>query len=97
MPTTQGIMEVYERSAALRDSLSEEESLVATHLERGHSLIEFSRRSSPGALNPSPEALTLPEPRHMGDYISAHCKHECNITRQVRHAKQACLRGSQGP
>jgi hypothetical protein len=29
-PTTHGIMEAYERSAVLRDSLSEEESVVAT-------------------------------------------------------------------
>ena len=76
-------MKVYERSAALRNSLSEEEALVATLLVRGHIFVEIPGRSSPGALDPSPEALTLPEPRPMGDYISAPCKHECNIIRQV--------------
>jgi hypothetical protein len=75
-PTTQGIMEVYERSADLRVFLSEEESLVAIQLVRGHKLVEVLGRSSPGALDPSPEALILPEPRSMGGYISAPCKHE---------------------
>jgi hypothetical protein len=82
-------MEVYERFAALRVSLSEESS-VAIQLVRGHRLVEFPRRSSPGALDPSPEALTLPEPHHMGDYITAPCKHECIIIGQVRHDKHAC-------
>ena len=39
--TTQGIMEVNERSAAMRDSLLEEESSVAAQLVRSHRLVEF--------------------------------------------------------
>jgi hypothetical protein len=42
------------------------------------------------ALDSSPEALAFPEPRPMGDYITAPCKHEYNIIRQMRHAKQSC-------
>ena len=71
-------MEVYDRSAALRVSLSEEEeSSVAT---QSHRLVEVPGRSIPGALDPSPEAVTLPEPRPMEDYIVAPCKHECIIS-----------------
>jgi hypothetical protein len=89
-PTIEGIVEVYERFAALRVSLSEEESLAATEQVRGHKLVEVLERSGPEALDSSPEALTLPEPRPMGDYIRAPCKHECIIISQVRHAKEAC-------
>ncbi len=83
-------MEVYERSATLRDSLAMEESVVATQLVRGHKLVEVPGRSSPWVLDPSPEALTLPEPRPMADYITTPCRHESSIIRQVRHAKQEC-------
>ena len=64
--------------------------MVATQLVRGHILVEVPGRSSPGALDPSPEALNLPEPRHMADYNTTPCKHGCSIIMQVRHAKKTC-------
>ena len=88
-PATKGIMEVYEKSATLRVPLSEEDSLATIQLVRGHKLVEVIGRS--GALDPAPEALTLPEPRPIGDYITIPYKHKCNIIKQVRHAKQACM------
>jgi hypothetical protein len=86
--TAMGIMEVYERSANLRVPLLEEESLATTQLVRGHRLIEVLER--PGALDPAPEAVTIPEPRSSGNYITSPCKHEYNIIRPVRHAVHAC-------
>ena len=41
-----------------------------------------------GVLRPR-ETVTLPEPRTLGDYVTAPCKHECGILKQIRHAKQA--------
>jgi hypothetical protein len=61
---------------------------VATQLVRGHILVEVL--GSAGVLDPEPEPLTLPEPRPIGDYITTPCKHECNVLRQRRYAKQAC-------
>jgi hypothetical protein len=48
----------------------------------------------PGAYDPEKpdfalEPVTLPEPRLLSDYTSAPCKHECDIIKQIRHAKQA--------
>jgi len=40
-------------------------------------------------LDPAPEPITLPEPRLISDYITAPCKHECSVMKQIRHAKQA--------
>ena len=68
-PTTKGIMEVYERSANLWVPLSAEKSMASTQLVRGHRLVEVPGR--PGALDPAPEAVTLLEPRRIGDYIIA--------------------------
>jgi len=39
--------------------------------------------------DPTPEPITLPEPRLLNDYITAPCKHECGIYKQIRHAMQA--------
>jgi hypothetical protein len=33
--------------------------------------------------------VTLPEPRQLSDFITAPCRHECNIIKQARHAKKA--------
>ncbi len=48
----------------------------------------------PGAYDPEkpdsiPEPMTLLEPRLMSDYITAPCKHECIVIKQIRHAKHA--------
>ena len=64
-----------------------EESLATTQLVRDYRPVEVHGR--PGELNLAPEAVTLPEPRPIGGYITAPCKHECIIIRQIRHAKHA--------
>ena len=43
----------------------------------------------PERLDPIPEPVTLPEPKTLGDLVSAPCKHECSILKQICHAKQA--------
>jgi hypothetical protein len=71
---------VNETSASLREPLvSEEETVVVTQLVRGHALLEVPGKSSQEVLDPTPEAMTLPDPRLLEDYITAPCKHESNI------------------
>ncbi len=38
---------------------------------------------------PPPDLISIPEPQTMLDYSIALCKHECNLLKQARHAKQA--------
>ena len=87
--TIEGVKGAYARTAELMDPLSEAEIQTATELVKGSKVVEV-----PGAYNPEIpdrvlETITLPEPRLLSDYKSAPCKHECNIIKQLRHAKQA--------
>jgi hypothetical protein len=87
--TVAGVKEAYERTEWLREPLSEEESCTTTEMVKGSKTVE-----APGAYDherpdPVPEPVTLPEPKLLGAYITAPCKHECNIFKQIRHAKQA--------
>jgi len=48
---------------------------------------------TPGSYDPErpdsiPEPVTLPEPRTLGDYVTAPYTHKCSILKQIRHAKQ---------
>ena len=49
---------------------------------------------TPGSYDPEksdsiPKPGTLPEPRTLGDFVTAPCKHEFSIRKQIRHVKQA--------
>ncbi len=78
-----------ERTEALREPLSEEETTIATDLIRGARLVEVPGGFDPDRRDSVPEPITLPEPRLLGDFITAPCKHECSIIKQVRRAKKA--------
>ena len=81
---------MYERSVALWEPLSEDETSVNTQLVSGYRQVEVPGRSSQEMLDPAPEVVTLLEPRPLEDYITVLCKHECIIIKQVRHVKQTC-------
>jgi hypothetical protein len=51
--------------------------------------VEVPGAYDPERPDPAPEPINLPEPRHLSDYTTAPCKHECGIYKQIRHAKQA--------
>jgi len=59
---------------------SEEELRTATHLVKGHSVVEV-----PGKWNRlgdnEPDLIVLPEPRTIQDFITAPCKHEVSLMR----------------
>ncbi len=77
------------RTAILREPLSAEETEGATDLVRGTRTVEVPGRFDPDKQDSVPEPITLPEPRLVSDYITAPCRHECGIIKQVRHAKKA--------
>jgi len=84
-----GVKEAFEMMEWLREPLSDEESKTTTEPMNGSRVME-----TPGAYDPErpdsvPEPVTLPEPRTLGDYVTAPCKHECSIPKQSRHDKQA--------
>jgi len=84
-------LEVNERSAAVREPLSKDKILVVKRLVRDQRLFEVPGRSSLKMLHPTPEVVTLSEPRPpLEEYIIDPGKHECNIIKQVRQAKEAC-------
>ena len=72
---------------ALREPLSEEETAGGTALIRGTRTVEVPGRFDPEKQDPVPEPITLPKPRLVSDFITAPCRHECSIIKQVRHAK----------
>jgi len=88
-PIMDGVWIVHERMEALREPLSVEETEVATDMIRGARTVEVPGRFDPENQDPAPEPMTLPEPRLMSGYITAPCRHECSIIKQVSHAKQA--------
>jgi len=79
--TVEGVKEAYERTEWLREPLSEEESSTATELVKGSRVVEahgaFDLERPDHVLKP----VTLLEPRLLGDYITAPCKHECGISK----------------
>jgi hypothetical protein len=82
-PTLEGVKEAMTRTEALREPLSEDETMVATDLVRGTRTAEVSGWFDPEKLD------SVSEPRLISDYNTAPCKHECIIIKQVRHAKKA--------
>ena len=87
--TVKGVKEASERTGWMREPLSEEESSTATELVKGSRVVEAPGAYDPDKQNLVLEPVTLLEPRLLGDYIIAPCKHECGIIKQIRHAKQA--------
>jgi hypothetical protein len=87
--TIAGVSAISERISALRAPLSAIEVAVATQLVRGHMTVEVPGRHSSEVLDGAPEALTLPDPRLLEDYITAPYKHVCKAIKMRRHAKQA--------
>ena len=87
--TVKGVKETFERTAGLREPLSEEESNTATELMKGSRVLETPGSYDPEKSDSTPEPVTLPEPRTLTDFVTAPCKHECSILKQIRHAKQA--------
>ncbi len=88
-PTLEGVKAALERTEALREPLSEEETTVTTDIVRGARMVEVPGGFDPDRRDLGPEPITLPEPRLLGDFITAPCKHECSIIKHVRHAKKA--------
>ncbi len=83
------VKEANGRMAAMRGPLSKGETEVVTELDRGSTTVEV-----PGAYNHEkpdsiPEPMSIPKPRLLSNYITAPCKHECNVIKKVRYAKQA--------
>ncbi len=87
--TVVGIKQAYERTEPLREHVSMEETRTATELVKGTRQVEVPGAYDPAKMDPEPEPLTLPEPRLLSDYVTAPCKHECGVFKQIRHAKQA--------
>jgi len=87
--STEGMKDASERMDILREPLTDAETDSATELVRGSKFVEVPGDYNPEKPYPIPEPITLFEPRTLSDYITAPCKHECNIFKQIRHAKQA--------
>ena len=85
----EGVREANDNMNALRAPMSEVETALATELVRGSRLVEVPGSYNPEKPDPTPEPITLPEPRLMSVYIIAPCKHECSVMKQIRHAKHA--------
>jgi hypothetical protein len=88
--TVKGVKKAFERMEWLREPLFEEKSKTTTEQMKGSRVVE----TPAGAFDPErpdsvPEPVTLPEPKTLGDYVTAPCKHECRILKQIHHAKQA--------
>ena len=65
---------------------SDEELRTATHIVRGHSVLEVHgkwNRTGDG----EPDLIVLPEPRTIMDFITAPCKQEVALMKQTRHVK----------
>ena len=87
-PTLEGVKEAMTRTTTRREPLSAEETEGATDLVRGTRTVEVSGRFDPVKQDSVPEPITLPEPQPVSDYITAPCRHDCSIIKQVRHAKR---------
>ena len=84
-----GVREANDKMDALRTPLSDAETVLATELVRGSRLVEILGSYNPEKPDPTPEPITLPEPRPMSAYIIAPCKHECSGMKQIKDAKHA--------
>jgi len=67
---------------------SDEELRTATHLIRGHAVVEVPSKWN-RTRDGEPDLLVLPKPRTILNFIMAPCKQEVSLVRQTRHVKQA--------
>ena len=51
--------------------------------------VDAPGRHSAEMLDGALEAITLPDPRLLVDYITTPCKHECKVIKRMRHVRQA--------
>jgi hypothetical protein len=70
---------------ALVEDISKEELEFASHLVKGHRMVEVPGKEVQASIALKP----MRPPRRMMDYISAPCTHECVIIKQRRHTKQS--------
>ncbi len=70
------------------EEVSAAELILATELAKGHNVVEIPGSTTAYGVT-LPDHIVLPQPRSLVDFVSALCKHECNILRQSRMAKQA--------
>ena len=86
--TLDAIKAVSERVAECTSLPTEQDLTLATHLIRGHSIVEVPgkwKRSSDAA----PVPIVLPETRTLLDFVTSPCKKEVSLMRQTRQARQA--------
>ncbi len=83
------VKEAYARMEERRRPISEEEFKTTTALVRGCKMVETHGHFDPDRPNSIPEPVSLPEPKSLSDFVTAPCKRECSIVKQIRHAKQA--------
>ncbi len=76
--------EVGARAMRTNHAADEDELATATELVRGHRFVEVLGTDG-ATTEPSPEIITLPDLRPLSNFISAPCKHACNIIKQMRH------------
>ena len=82
------VREVAERTLPHVADLPTEVTALATNLIRGHRVVETPGQREKGPSLP-PDSIILLPPRSLEDYVSAPCKHECNLIREARHARKA--------
>ncbi len=87
--TDMGVKVAYARREGMRAPLSEEESKTTSALMKGCGIVETPGSYDSERPDSVPEPVTLPEPKTLNDYVTAPCKHESGILKQIRHAKQA--------
>ncbi len=61
---------------------------MATQLIRDHSVVEVQSKWN-RARDIMPDTIVLPESRTLTDFVIDPCKHEGNLMKQIRHARQA--------
>jgi len=87
--TVTGISVVNARITSLRDPLSADEVTVTTQLEREHMTVEVPGRHTAEMMDGAPEAIIIPDPRLLVDYMTAPCNHGCKVITLRRHVRQA--------
>jgi hypothetical protein len=85
----EGVNDASERMDVMREPLTDAETDAPTKLVSGSRFVEVPGVYNPEKPDPTPEPITLPEPLTLSAYITTPCKHECNIFKQIRHAKHA--------
>ena len=78
---------VSERAAATISPPTEDELALATHLIRGHSVVEVPCEWSRTG-DSAPVSIVLPKTKTIADFNTAPCKQEVSLMKQTRQARQ---------